>query len=74
MDKDYFVRAEVTISVHTRVRAPSQEQAFRVARERRLCTLGDPERFGDTEDDAWLHSGEIDGEPEKLTAEEDDRG
>lgn len=68
--REYFVTGAITISLHTVVEATSPEDAKKLAQEMPYCTLGDPERFGDTERDAWLHSGELDGDVFELEVEE----
>lgn len=64
----YLVTAEVTISVSTLVAASSREEACRIADERSMGTIQDGECFGDTLDDVWLTSGEIDGPAKNLRA------
>ena len=66
----FIVTGELTISVWTRVEAASAKDAVREARERAVpglchqCATGAP-------DDEWSTSGELDGEPTKLTAEKE---
>jgi len=59
----YQINAEVTMSISTIVEADSEEEALQIAKDRPMCTLSEPWRHGCTEDDSWVHSGEIDGEP-----------
>ena len=63
----YLVTAEVKISLSTEVEAPTQEAARRIANERDLCSLSEPQ---ETADEVWVHSGELDGTPYLLTVEE----
>ena len=68
--KTYDISAVVTISVHTRVRAGSVEEALALAADRPLAGLcaqcgGDRGR-----NEEWCTAGELDGEPQMLTATE----
>lgn len=64
----YRVRALVTISISTVVEdADSPEQAIEIASERELPGIHE---YGERQD-AWATSGELDGEPVNLTAEEE---
>lgn len=67
--KKYIVSAQATISVFTEVSAANEAEALRIASERSMpglcfqCATGSPR-------DEWATSGELDGEPEKLSVEE----
>lgn len=70
----YRVSALVTISVWTDVEADSEEEAKEIAEERPLqglCHQCSSARFGEGERE-WRTSGELDGVPKELTAEEAD--
>lgn len=65
----YLVSGEMTISVHTLVQANSENEAIEAAGDHPVvglchqCASGNPQ-------EEWCTSGELDGEPLKLTAEE----
>jgi hypothetical protein len=65
----YRFKAVVTISISTVVEAESEEQAKEIAMDRPMCNLGEPRRHGCTDEDSWVHSGEIDGEPQEIEVE-----
>lgn len=54
----YIVRGRVTISMSTVVEAPERKAALEIARDRPNCDLG---RMTQTKNEAWCHSGELDG-------------
>ena len=66
----YIVSATVTISIQTEVIADTEEAALEQAYGRPMmsfchqCTHGYPE-------DEWITSGELDGTPQELRAEEE---
>lgn len=68
----YQVNATTTISVYTIVEADSKEDAIQEASERSFCSIGDPKSYGDSDENVWCHSGELDGEVNgcHVTAEE----
>ncbi|MFA5943230.1 MAG: hypothetical protein WC876_02050 [Candidatus Thermoplasmatota archaeon] len=71
MSKTYVVEALVTISTFTRIEADSPGEAMDAALERPMRGLchhcgGDREQ-----DEAWVTSGELDGEPRDLKAVEE---
>lgn len=61
----------VTMSMSTLVEADSKEEAIEIARERDVCDLLSPERMGQTDEEYWVHSGEIDGEVHEFQVQED---
>jgi hypothetical protein len=67
--KTYRVKAIITISLSTLVKAKSEKEAVELARSRELQSLPDDGYY--TADEYWCHSGELDGEPQELTAEEE---
>ncbi len=68
--KKYRLSAQVTISLSTIVEAESEEQAIEIADGRPMCSLPSHEHSGDSEDEVWVHSGEIDGTACHITVEE----
>lgn len=68
--KTYKVSAVVTISIQTEVEAESEKEALEVADGRPMCGLMDPERLGQSINEYWFHSGEIDGAACKLHIED----
>jgi hypothetical protein len=70
--KTFLVTADVTISVHTVVKAPSRKAAIEIARERGMQSLCNQCAIG-TALDEWTTSGELDGEPKNLDATEEKR-
>ena len=66
----YRVSARITISVYTDVEADTPEEAMRLSKDRPVCSVGDPSQNGESADEYWLHSGELDGVPQYLTIEE----
>ncbi len=67
--KEFVVVANVTISVHTRIRARSAAAAIEEASGRGMPTLCHQCAGGNPDED-WCTSGELDGEPVKLRIEE----
>jgi hypothetical protein len=65
----FSVFATVTISISTEVEANTPQEAAEIAGERGMiglchqCASGDPEQ-------EWVTSGELDGTPENVRAEE----
>lgn len=59
----------VTISVLTDVEAESEDEAIRLAEERSVIGLCHQCGGNRTRDEEWVTSGELDGEPQELTAE-----
>ncbi|BES72214.1 hypothetical protein RE428_32320 [Marinobacter nanhaiticus D15-8W] len=68
----YRAVGSVTISMSTAIEADSEEEALEIANSRGNCTLIDPERMGCSEDDVWVHSGEIDGVVEAIEVNKDE--
>lgn len=64
--KTYRVTATVTISVSTLVEAYSEREAKDIAYSRPLCSLP---YCSEDDTEVWIHSGELDGTPDKLTVE-----
>lgn len=68
----FNVLAEVTISVFTEVEAATAKEAMEIAEGRELPSLcyqcGGSDRAGEE----WATSGELDGSPVKMRAEEAD--
>lgn len=60
----------MTISVYTEVEADTKEQAIELAKDRPKCMLTDPARNGESSEEVWCHTGELDGEPCNVVAEE----
>lgn len=67
--KIYRVVSMCTISVHTDVEANSKREAVRIARDRSMMSLCHQCSSGNTSEE-WTTSGELDGTPYDLTAEE----
>jgi hypothetical protein len=67
----YLINGTITISCYTRVVAKNDEEAKKIAAARGNCSLMDCERMGDSEDDVWCHSGEMDGTPEITDIEKE---
>ena len=67
--KKYRVEGQVTISISTLVNAESEADAIRIATNRRMCDIY--ESVSD-ETSEWVTSGELDGEPCRLTAKEEE--
>lgn len=68
----YVLTGLVTMSMRTVVEAESEEEAREIAESKDLCSIGSPEAYGQNEDDAWVHSGEIDGTVEIEAVEQVD--
>lgn len=68
--KRYRVMAEVTISISTVVFARDKRHAVALAHDQPMPSIHE-DHFADHED-SWLTSGELDGTPKKLTAEEEE--
>lgn len=68
----YLVSATVTISLHTKVEADSPEEAQRIATLRDLCGISTADSYGESAEEVWHHSGELDGEPCDLRVEKDE--
>jgi hypothetical protein len=66
--RTYRVNGQVTISISTLVNAKSAEDAIRIATNRSMCAIYES---GSDETEEWVTSGELDGEPRGLTAEEE---
>lgn len=66
----YLISGSITISMHTEVEADSKTEALQIAALRELCSLSNPYMHGETAEDCWCHSGELDGEVEVLDVEE----
>ncbi len=66
--RTYRVNGLVTISISTLVNAKSAEDAIRIATNRSMCAIYES---GSDETEEWVTSGELDGEPRGLTAEEE---
>lgn len=60
----YRVSGKITINCFTDVEANSPDEAKELARDRENCSLIDIERIGESSDEVWSHSGEMDGIPE----------
>ena len=76
-NKRYLVTGEVTISIHTYVMARSKREAIRLAKDIPLPAIHHS-THQDPEDESlpgfweeWRTSGELDGEPNGLSAEVD---
>lgn len=67
--RTYRVVAMCTISVHTDVEATSKREAVKLARGRSMMSLCH-QCSGGSSHDEWSTSGELDGTPFDLTAEE----
>lgn len=64
--KKFTVSALVTISLHTVVEADNEEEAIKIAEDRQLCSLMDCDRMGESVEEVWFHSGELDGIPHEI--------
>jgi len=58
----YTVSATVTVSIHTCVEADNEEAARTIAEARPMQSVMDCERLGESPEDVWSLSGELDGE------------
>ncbi len=67
----FTVSAQVTISIYTEVEASSAKEAEEIALARDMCSLTDPQRHGESADEVWFHSGEIDGEAQIFWIKEE---
>lgn len=65
----YRVVAMMTISVHTDVEANSAEQAIELAHDRQPTTIWENNDENEV-NESWCTSGELDGTPFDLVAEE----
>jgi hypothetical protein len=65
----YIVSGSVEISVFTRVEADSEEEAIEKAKERDLIGLCWQCASDKEQDDIFVTSGELDGDPLNLKAE-----
>lgn len=68
---EYRVVGLVTISMSTVVEADSKDEALEIASGRDNCQLLGAERMGESENEVWVHSGEIDGCVEDIGIAED---
>lgn len=68
-NRTYRVTSTITISVSTVVTAGSKTEALRVAAARPMITLCHQCASGNDSQE-WVTSGELDGEPRGLVAEE----
>lgn len=69
--KRYRVTAEITIRVSTVVLATSASAAVRLAGDQPMMSLCHQCADGSQENE-WVTSGELDGEPQNLQAEQED--
>ncbi len=69
--KRYRVTSEVTISLSTVVYAKSKAQALSLASDKPIVSLCHQCADGE-QDEEWVTSGELDGEPQNLVVEEED--
>ncbi len=69
--KRYRVCGVVTISISTVVHAKSKAAAEKAALERGMVSLCHQCADGD-QDEEWVTSGELDGEPTELVVEEEE--
>jgi len=67
--KRFRVSAEVTISLSTVVMAKDEKEAIELASARGMTSIVN---HSQDEDSEWITSGEIDGDPMNLVAEEDE--
>lgn len=65
----FTVTGLLTISVFTKVEAPSAEQALKEAESRVPMSLCHYCARGESENREWVTSGELDGEPYDLCVE-----
>lgn len=64
-EETFDLEAKVTISIGTKVKAHSLQEAIRIAKERELADL--PRDSYYTEDDFWVNTGgEMDGTPFEI--------
>jgi hypothetical protein len=68
--KRFRVAGVATISVHTDVDAETPEEAIQIAKWRPMQRLCFQCSGAEGADDEWRTSGELDGEPDELEAEE----
>jgi hypothetical protein len=66
----YLVSGQVTISITTLVEADSPEEAKEIAADRQMQMVDDVGRHGQTPEEVWCHSGELDGEAQINRVEE----
>lgn len=66
----YMVTSAITISMHTEVEADSAEEAKEIASQRGIMSMCHSCARSDGDDEEWRTSGELDGEPVELFAEE----
>lgn len=52
--------------------ADTEAEAREIAGDVPVCSLSDPCSHGDTENETWVHSGEIDGQPEIVRVEQEE--
>lgn len=69
MPKTFSLTASVTISLHATVEASSLKEALQKALDCEMETLI-TDNWCSEDQDTWLTSGELDGEPFDITAEE----
>ena len=69
--KTWIVSAHVTIGIWTRVEADTAEDAIEQSAERQMMSLCHQCAGEDNADDEFVTGGELDGEPQKLTAREE---
>lgn len=62
----YTVEAQIVISVFTEVEADSEREAISIAAQRNVTDLC-ASCANKSPDEEWVTTGELDGEPQKLT-------
>lgn len=72
--KPFQVRAAITISLNAQVYARTEEEACALAADLSLPDIHENRRYREPgeSDDEWRTSGELDGEPGDIQAEESD--
>jgi hypothetical protein len=68
--KPFTFTGTVTISIHTEVEAETEAEARKIAFSRGFCNISQPQRHGQSANEVWVHSGEIDGTPENVVTEQ----
>ena len=62
----------VTISMSTLVEAATEAEAIEIANDRTIMSLCHQCASGEDDDQEWVTSGELDGTPHDLVAEDQD--
>jgi hypothetical protein len=70
--KRYAVTAQVTISIHTYVKAETPEEAYNIAEARPMVGLCYQCGGDGSVNEEWCTSGELDGSPDKMRVEEEE--